>query len=312
MKKTIYNNIIILVSLIFSLLVFFEIYNFCSVKLYYKKYENTNLKYSFRMKSYEYFYNEIFKKKFMRPVENKNSSLNPVLIFGCAFAYGQNLKNDETFSHHIAEYIKNPVYNFAYGGWSIANTLYQAQHEPIIQNLSKEPEYVIYVYTPVQLHRVYLNVYDPGDNHLTAHYDYKNGIIKETKPSLFLYSFYTAKKLNNAAAMRKIWTKNYWTRNEKYRMKNEEVLIKFFDETIKELKKRWKNTKYYILAYENGRDSDMQRVSEETDWQVVFIDDIASMNVFAPEYVISKTDTHPSKKAWDVLTEPFLRRIGAL
>ncbi len=304
MIKILLRNILFSFIIVIIFFVLFEFYAFYTTKIYYKKMKNADIKYSLEMHSYEDFY-KYFKRFLMRPVENKNSKSEPILIFGCSFAYGDNIKSNETFSHHIAQYVKNPVYNFAYGGWSIANTLYQAQNEPLLKKFTKEPKYVIYVYTPVQLHRMYLHVYDPGDNHLTVHYDYKKGILKEVKPSLFLYSLYSIKKTDKAIAMYKISGDNY-------KFKNQDILTAYFKETLKEFKKYWKNTKYYILVYDNEKDMYIEKIEKETDWQVVTLSEIVNIDINNSQYTVSNTDKHPNKRAWDIITKPFLKRIGAL
>ena len=303
MKKVVLVNISIIFFVIAIAVLSFEIYAFYTTKQHNKNLGNLDIKYSREMHSYQDFY-RYFKKNLIRPIENKNSELNPILIFGCSYAYGQNIKEDETFSHHIAKYVKNPVYNFASGGWSIANTLYQTQKEPMLQQLKKEPVYVIYVYTPVQFHRMYLHVYDSGDNHLTVHYDYKNGKLKEINPSLALYSFYSVKKIDNAIAMYKMNSGNY--------IKNQEILTAFFKETLKEFKKYWKNTKYYILVYENEKDSYMENIGQETEWEIINLSEIVNIDIYNPKYTVSNTDKHPNKNAWDLITKPFLKKIGAL
>ncbi len=287
--------------------------SFQSVSKYYKEAENRKIYYSLHIDSFDTFYN-VYKKKFIRPVENKNIPANPVIIFGCSFAYGDNLQYNQTFSHKLAKYIKRPIYNRAFGGWSAANMLYQLENDTFIKNIAislpstQTPKYVIYVYCPYQQHRIYLHVYDPGDDRLSVHYNRKNNsdILIQQKLPPFLFSFYTIKKIDNYIASLKGYNP-YFEKSRNY------LTILFFKQSLNLMKKYWNNnyTQYFILNYSDTAQPFLEILQKETDWKIINLYDLKNCNnIFNNvEFQISETNTHPNEKAWNIIVPAFANYI---
>ncbi len=313
MFKRFFKIILINFLLILIILTFIEYLNFLSVVKYYAKAENRKYNYSLHIDTFDTFYN-YFKKNLMRPVENKNISANPVIIFGCSFAYGDNLKYNQTFSHKLAKYIKRPIYNMALGGWSVANMLYQIENDPLIKNMAVSspsthtPKYIIYVYGPWQDHRIYLHVFDLGDNRLCVHYNRKKNsdILIQQKLPPFLFSFYTIKKIDKYIAFLK-------GNNTYFEKSRNNLTILFFKQSINLMKKYWNNnyTQYFILNYSNTTQPFLKILEKETDWKIINLYDLENCNnIFNnAEFQISETNIHPNEKAWDIIAPAFANQI---
>lgn len=298
-KQLIINLIFTLIIIIATEFIIFKIVE----KDYQTTVQNEKLKYTNKMSTYDEFYNDIFLKELIRPTENTKSELPPIILFGCSFAYGDNLNEKQTFSNKLSKITNSPIYNLSLGGWSVANMLYQIENEQILKQI-KEPMYVIYVFVPVQLHRPFLHVYHPSDNKLSVHYDIKGSILKETKKPPFLYSLYTIKKVDNMIAM----FKGY---NKLYEKERDKITKLYFKQSISNMKKNWKNTKFYIFNFADYTENFLFELEKETDWNLINLSEIEKdekiyMNT---KYTISEFDKHPNEKAWIYITKPFLKKI---
>jgi hypothetical protein len=84
------------------------------------------------------------------------SASRSVLFFGCSFAFGWGLNDEESIPYRVAEKTggQYAVYNFAQGGWGPNNTLALLDHnltEPVVR---QPPELAIYVMIPDHMGRI--------------------------------------------------------------------------------------------------------------------------------------------------------------
>ncbi len=291
----------IIISLVLVVIFLFTVE--CCIFHIVKKDLGTNSKYTTKMTSYDDFYKNLFKKKLIRPIENYESELSPIVIFGCSFAYGDGLNERQTFSHKLAKYVNNPIYNFSYGGWSVANMLYQIEHEPILKDM-KEPESVIYVFVPVQKHRLFLHVYHPLDWHLTVHYKIKDNMLKQSKIPPVFFSLYTIKKIDNMVAMFK-------GSSDIYKSKRDEITKLFFKQSLINMKANWKNTKFYIFNFSDYTEDFLYELEQETDWKLIDLSEFEDEEkiYFNKKYTISEEDKHPNEAVWDIIAPLFFQKI---
>ena len=55
---------------------------------------------------------------------------NPIVVLGCSYAYGQGLKDKETFSYLLSEYTSRPVISFAHcGSQGVENLIIAKNYE---------------------------------------------------------------------------------------------------------------------------------------------------------------------------------------
>ncbi len=300
--KIILLNILVIVIIF----VFAEFISFWKILKYYEKNKHYSFNYSLKIDTFDSFYN-YFKKNYIRPVENKNIDAAPVIIFGCSFAYGDNLNDNQTFSHKLAKYIKRPIYNMAYGGWSVANMLYQIENDNLIKSI-RPPKYVIFVYCPYQQHRIYLHIFDPGETRLCVHYNklLNSNILKQQKVPTFLFSLYTIKTIDNFIAH----LKGY---NHHFEKSRNHLTILFYKQSIDLMKKYWNNnyTQYFILNYSNTTQPFLETLQKETDWEIINLYDLDNCNnIFNNvKFQISEQDIHPNEKAWDIIAPAFANQI---
>ena len=54
-----------------------------------------------------------------RKPDNENFKNPPILLFGCSFAYGEYLAQNQTFSYKLSKLLNSPVYNRAIPGFGV-------------------------------------------------------------------------------------------------------------------------------------------------------------------------------------------------
>ena len=235
-----------------------------------------------------------------RPVVGLEYNKKPIVIFGCSFAYGFSLNNEQTFSYKLSKLAKVPVYNRAENGWGIQHMLYQSKLDEIYKQIP-EPEYVIYVYIIDHIRRLYLiefsswNILEEQQN---LRYKEKNGQLIEIQnrnPILRqIKRLYFVNKIHHSYVKKFILRKG----NEKNFY---DFAFKHFAEAKTEMEKHWKNTKYVIFFYEYKKE-DKYLKDKLKDIGYILIDkpDLTNENLRSSKYFL--TNNHPNENAWDLLT----------
>lgn len=183
MKKIIFKNIRFLVisSFIAVLFVFFitDYISFKSYNIKNKSYFNEYYKYKKKTQqeiAKKYIFDTSSSTNF-RDIENKNSNLESIILFGTNEVYGLNLNPDETISHNLSKLTSRPIYNRVKSESSLNHMYYQLSNEDFYK-IIKKPKYIFYFYTPKQL-ILTNNKYDFGIHDI--YYKLKNGKIEKYK-----------------------------------------------------------------------------------------------------------------------------------
>lgn len=240
--------------------------------------------------NYEKFYQR-FPKDTPPPslIEIKNDK-KPIVIFGCSFADGVFLKDEDKFSYRLYEATERNVYNKAMVGQGLQYMLYQLENEKFYQEFP-EPEYVIYVYINDQLRRLYKECapmmkspfYKIG----------KNGKLKKIN-NPFYYSF-------PMLCIR--YMEQVPENDETYSFLRQHFIY------AKELAdKHWKNAKWILILYEETPVKYFEEL-KKYGYTVVVLKDLVPDDFYTNlKYRISETDPHPSKEAWLTITPNFVAK----
>lgn len=262
--------------------------NFCFKNFYFNKYKS---------------WDKIYEKTPFRPIEGvEYSEKKPIIIFGCSFAYGSDLEDNQTFSYKLSNHLKQKVYNRAYLAWSVQNMLYQAKRADFYDIVQEEPDKVIYVYILGHVNRLMSEVWIFDTQ---IFYKLSKNKIKESfiKSGGIFYGFFEK-------FVRKYYVEEIaLVHPEKSKIYN--LLSSVFEESQDEFKKHWKNTKYYILVY--SASDEEKKVLEglgDKGFNVIFLQDLTSENLDSVKYQISDTDNHPNEAAWDLLTPLIAKKIN--
>ncbi len=246
------------------------------------------------------------KNHWYRPIENKTSKELPIILFGCSYTYGTNLKDNETFSYQLARLTNRPVYNRAYGGWGVQHMLYQLTSSEelynMVQKFSKPPEYVIYTFirshyyrlkTPVSLFFApsYLVFYKPP---------------KDGKLELKKGNFINQKMILHHFFMNKF----VYTTFSKYPFFQEyfdDLLLNYFIEAKKALNSRWPKTKFVIFFYEEPFSRYLVESLKENNFLIISKKDIG-INPEDKKYHF-RNDPHPNALFWHSAIPPILQKL---
>lgn len=243
-----------------------------------------------------------------RPVEGIEYNKKPIVIFGCSYAYGFSLNNEQTFSYKLSKLAKVPVYNRAWTGWSIQHMLYQTKLDELYKQIP-EPEYVIYVYINDHIRRLYLLTFSSWNilaDEQNLRYKEKNGQLVEIKNNNPILR--QIKRLYIVNKIHHIYVKNFILR--KNNKKNcYKFAIKHFKESKKEMQKHWKNTKYVVFFYEDGKENNYLKLYlKNLGFIIINKSDLTDEDLNSSKYLLK--NHHPNENAWNLLTPLIIEKLN--
>ncbi len=251
-----------------------------------------------------------------RRIIPQKSSKKSIVIFGCSFAEGANLKNNETFGYKLSKITNRPVYNLGLSGFGLSETVFLSKLNDFYSHIKVQPEYAVYVYIPDQIRRIYADRYGL-DKNVYLNYEFKDGKLEEKNaPFLQLSRFYLFKTLFR----KKI---DQYISDEKNCDKHFDLLKIYFNEIRNELRKKYPKIKFIIIKYPSSigeRDdvymghgynytfyTDRWKELGESGFIIYDLSDKIKVNLQSEEYTVF--DGHPNAKAWDIITKKLKQDI---
>lgn len=232
--------------------------------------------------------NDVYRKSL-----NTTSQLKPIYIFGCSYAYGHYLQDEETFGAKLAQYTNRPIYNFAHPGWGIQHTLF------LLQNLkfpeTKQPEYIIYIYMDDHIRRMSAKWFSATDNSQNLVYKEKDDVWGEQS---YFSGFYLYRKFS--ALYNTFYCKNIHNRKVLYNR-----FLKYIDAVQKEIRLKFPESNFVIVVYNDNTILDWSEF-EKKGIKVIKVNGIVR-DIYSPEYM--RKDMHPNGHAWEVLTPQIINAI---
>lgn len=233
---------------------------------------------------------------------NKNYKKRPILIYGCSFAYGDNLPKEETFGSLLSEKSKRPVYNFAMPARGLQHALFLLKND---EKVTPTPEYIFYIFISDHARRMYMNC-NKIDNCKYIYYHLKNGkmVLQKNKYDLS-ERFYTSKYLKETF---------YFYSKNLFEEKIYKDVKSYFLAIQEAAKERYPNTKLVIINYgtDNIKILNSQRENELKKDGIEIINlrkeikDKFNKDLKDDEYRISPEKDvykHPNGKAWDLISD---------
>lgn len=315
MKKIMINILIFCLLFIFlDFCCFLKRYNQWSI---FEKQVNRGLpvfNYSIVIKPFEEVYKFVKENNFRKPV-GLNYKKKSIVIFGCSYAYGYVLKDNQILSYKLSQLTKRPVYNRAYLGWGVQHMLFQLRRDDFYKEV-KNPEYMIFIFFPDHIRRMYMYVFDSPDayNDFYLRYKLKNGQLQEVKAQGNPFSgFSMVKEYNNYKTTSSVF-------EDCNRDKNFDLMEEIFIESKKEAEKHFPGVKFVILKYANGPNDpqgdwyiNTKRWNElkEKGFIVLGVNDLTNKKLNAAEYVYKpNVDFHPNEKAWDLIAPKLVQKLN--
>jgi len=256
--------------------------------------------------NYEMIHNDsfrdVYKRNYYRSVENKDSDKPPIVLLGCSYTQGfgslPDLKEDEIFSALLGRILKEkrPIYNRGMVSQGLQGAIWQFKEGDLFDVVNHEPEYIIYTLINDQIRRLYMECCLWNRS---AFYRKKGNGIELIENTLFysypmrLYRYLTYERIHKIS------------KEEKFEfLKRHFIYLKNLSDT------KWKKAKWIILYYnDDGQDFDIERL-ENNGFKVIRLSDIVPENFFEDEkYRSTKTNRHPSKYAWEIITPALYSKL---
>ena len=236
-----------------------------------------------------------------RKVENRTSDKQPIILFGCSFVYGSGLNDNETLSFELAAKTGRPVYNRAKNGWGVQHMLYQLKNEEFY-NIIPKPQYIIYVYFDGHLTRMSQPITVSMPNCYYVFYNEKNKNYYLKRRTFFtdkiIFQHFLANQLD--------W--NFLNKINGYNNKQYNRLFNYILESKKEAEKHWDNDVQFVVLMYSEINDDIKNRLKETGIEVISKEDF-KIDVNDEEYTISKNNTHPNAKAWDIIIPIIIDKL---
>ena len=242
-------------------------------------------------------YKEAFKSHyFVKTALPKNGIKNsrPIIVFGCSFAEGLFLKDEDKVSSRLADETGRVVYNRAMSAQGVQYMIYLLEDENFYKSVP-EPEYAVYICINDQIRRLYVECC-PWYKSSFYELDKAGNLSLIENPLYYTFpmAFVRARKII------------------KYDKDDIAFLDKHFIYAKQLADKHWKNTKWIILYYNKLMDNTCyQELSklEKYGFKVVYAEEFVPDDFWTNlKYRTSVTDYHPTKEAWQLLIPQFVKK----
>lgn len=298
--RLIFINILVLFILL--LILEFTLYNF-SKKIAYN--HNYYPKYFGGIKIFGY----VKEKKLMRKPEGLQYKKAPIIVFGCSFAYGNNLNDNQTFSHKLSILSKRPVYNRAFNGWGMQQILYQLKRTDFYKEV-KDPEYIIYVAIQDHFNRLFRYQFDPrcGCDYIFLRYKHTKNGFEEIHPQFpFLWQLYTVK-------YSQMFYEEKIIESDNNKRKNYDFLYEILHECMKYKNEHYPKAKFIILMYKNEEksfleDANLNKKLTNDGFTILDTSKLTYPIVFEEKKYRETDNLHPSEKAWDIIVPALIKKL---
>ncbi len=235
-------------------------------------------------------------------INGKDSTLPPVVLFGCSYTEGFGLRENETLSARLSDYTNRTVYNNGFSGSGLSLIEMILSSEEVVKALPPNAEYIIYTFINDHIRRMYTYRSWSFAQEMFPRYVKRNdGIeLKYPSPSLnWLYRTFIHRTIEEYIAI--------------YRACNSQTDEYFFRRIIKriddKIKNNFKQAKFVILYYDvPGYYEIIENSIKELNLNIILL----NVYDFIPNIDDEKywqEDGHPSAEAWEVIVPKLVEKL---
>ena len=231
---------------------------------------------------------EHYEERARKPVGLEYTDKKPIMIYGCSFAYGYNIKNNRHPGIILSELTKRPVYNWGISGKGLQEALFIIRNQ---KQITPPPEFVIYIYSSDQFRRLFVVNHILSGEIFLKYKNENNKIIFENNKTDFITNTYLYRVLRNKYILL------YFLKQKK----TLKILKLFIKEIDKEIHEKYPDSKFLFIVYDFIQlDKEELKSMENSKFEVIYLSDLFGDLLEKPEYKIPNDD-HPNEKAWNLI-----------
>lgn len=230
----------------------------------------------------------------------------PIILFGCSFAYGEYLNEEQTFGYKLSKITKRPVYNRAFDSYGLQHMFYQSSLPEFYYNVPKSNT-VIYIFMYDHYRRMLSKTFALSNPNLYLHYKYKNNNLLIDN-----YDDILINCINYSYTIRAIkgFFKSIYMQNPNNADKITEEALTYFIKTRENLENHWNIKVNFIVFFydENPLDKILIQKLKKNNFMVITTKELTTQDLYEQKYRI-KDDPHPNETSWNLLTPLFVQKV---
>ena len=300
MLKRIFINLL----LIIMALTFVEAYSFNRTKIDNEKFKtqadrleaNSTRQYKTQYRLLEPFNTTLFRNSFIK------DNANNIVWFGCSFAEGAGLNDNQTPCYKISELTGKSCINKAKGATGAQFMYYQINDDKIMDD-AKTADFIIYTFIWNHIQRLYNYQVNPLIDMFNLRYKIIDGNLVDITPQFNpLYSSFFVKRILNKIVYEQAKDESY----------NFRLFNKIMKETYNIAQKRYPNSKFIFIEFPELSKKELPdyevKELESYGINVVRVKDIlGNIDIYDPKYWLPD-NIHPTEQAWDLILPTIVEK----
>lgn len=298
------KRILINLLLIIMALAFVEAYSFNRTKIENEKFKtqadrleaNSTRQYKTQYRLLKPFDTTLFRNSFIK------DNANNIVWFGCSFAEGAGLNDNQTPCYKISELTGKSCINKAKGATGTQFMYYQINNDNIM-NDAKNADYVIYTFIWNHIQRLYNYQVNPLIDMFNLRYKIIDGHLVDITPEFNpLYSSFFVKRVLNKIVYEQAKEESY----------NFKLFNKIMKETYNISQKRYPNSKFIFIEFPELSKKELPdyevKELESYGIKVVKVKDIiGNVDIYDQKYWLPD-NIHPTEQAWDLILPTIVEK----
>ena len=257
-----------------------------------------NINYKTKYIIMESFNPETYRKSYIY----KNSRQRPIILFGCSFAEGAELEDNQTPCFKISQLTGRSCINRAKGATGTQFMYYQLKNNDILKEIP-EADYIIYIFIWDHLKRLYNYQVNPLIDMFNLRYKNKNGKLEEIKPIFKpLYSSFFIKRLLNNKVYNDAIKEGFTF----------SLFNKIMKESTEIIKTKYPNSKFIMIEFPDIEKKNLPE-SEIKELESLGITVVKAKDLIENDYIYNdkywtEFKIHPSETAWNAILPKFTEK----
>lgn len=302
-KIKIISAIIISILLFVFIFIAFDIYfylkieNHASFLKYFSVYKNKTTKEL--INDYVYKNDKRIVKKYPK-IENKDSKLSPLLLFGDSFIYSNRLDKDKTLAKIIAKHTKRPIYDQSTPYVKPQHILFELKSDELYKTVPK-PDFIITLYVSYHNMEVYTKCASSSSD---LFYKIKKNKLKRYEKVPFYKKSFLLAHINA-----QLFKKQKF--NDIYFNLGKELYKRHILESLAEAKKHWgDNVKFIIIRYLDNHNPLEDKMFEELKKEGVIVFEMYKYIDTKQKKYQTKTKPRPNSLLWETIMPVMIEKTG--